>query len=263
MSNTITNCLEVARIGAIHGITINRPESLNALNPDILQSLLVEFQDLARDEEIRVVVIRGAGTKAFVAGADVRSMNEFGPRPIADFVELGQRALRAIESCRVPVVAAINGFALGGGLELAMACDLIVCSESSKLGQPEVNLGIIPGFGGTQRLIQRCGIGRARRLCLTAELLSANEALSLGVVDKVFPDHTFWEQVQSLSELLCAKAPLALQAIKRAINRAGEQELLAGLRREVEEFLHVFSSADRVEGMDAFLEKRKADFKGR
>lgn len=257
------NCLEVARSGAVHSITINRPESLNALNPDVLQSLLLEFEDIDRDSGVRVVVIRGAGAKAFVAGADIRSMTQLGPRPIADYVELGQRTMRAIEVCRVPVVAAIHGFALGGGLELALACDLILCAESSRLGQPEVNLGIIPGFGGTQRLIHRCGIGQARRLCYTADLVSGSEAYAIGLADKVIPDSQFLEQVQSIAEGIANKAPLAVQGAKRVINHSQDTALLSGLRLEVEEFLRLFGTADREEGMDAFLQKRKPTFTGR
>jgi enoyl-CoA hydratase len=252
-----------SRSGAIHTITINRPESLNALNPDVLQGLLNEFQAIARDPSVRVVVIRGSGPKAFVAGADIRSMSQLGPRAIADYVELGQRATRAIESCAVPVVAAVHGFALGGGLELALACDIIVCAESAKVGQPEVNLGIIPGFGGTQRLIQRGGIGQARRLCYSGELISAEEARVIGVADKVFPDATFDEQLSAFVDLIASKAPLAVQGAKRVINRAQEAVLLAGLRLEVEEFLRLFGTADREEGMDAFMQKRKATFTGR
>jgi enoyl-CoA hydratase len=249
--------------GAIYTLVINRPESLNALNPDVLQGLLNEFAVIARDPAIRVVVIRGSGPKAFVAGADIRAMSQLGPRAIADYVELGQRAMRTIEMCAVPVIAAVHGFALGGGLELALACDLILCSESAKVGQPEVNLGIIPGFGGTQRLIQRCGIGQARRLCYGGELLSADEARVVGIADKVFPDAAFDEQVAAMAELIASKAPLAVQGAKRVINSSQNTSLLSGLRLEVEEFLRLFGSADREEGMDAFMQKRKPTFTGR
>jgi enoyl-CoA hydratase len=260
---TQENCLEITRSGAVHTITVNRPESLNALNPDVLQSLILEFEDIARARDLRVVIIRGAGQKAFIAGADIRAMAQLGPRPMADYLELGQRAMRAIETCAVPVIAAIHGFALGGGLELALACDLIVCAEGARLGQPEVNLGIIPGFGGTQRLIHRCGIGQARRLCYTADLLSATEALSIGLADKVLSDAQFFEQVQALAEGIASKAPLAVQGAKRVINRSQDTTLLSGLRLEVEEFLKLFGTKDREEGMDAFLEKRKPNFTGR
>jgi enoyl-CoA hydratase len=249
--------------GAVHTIFINRVESLNALNPDVLQGLSNEFLALERNQSVRVVVIRGSGPKAFVAGADIRSMVQLGARAIADYVELGQRTMRLIESCRLPVIAAVHGFALGGGLELALACDLIVCSESAKVGQPEVSLGIIPGFGGTQRLIQRCGIGQARRLCYSGELISGQEAFNIGIADKVIPEAAFDEQVNAFADLIASKAPLAVQGVKRVINRSQEAIMLAGLRHEVEEFLKLFATADREEGMDAFMQKRKAVFTGR
>jgi enoyl-CoA hydratase len=257
------NCLNVAVNGAVCSLTVNRPESLNALNPDVLQSILLAFEDIGRNRDIRVVVIRGAGSKAFVAGADIRSMAQLGPRPIADYVELGQRAMRSIETCTVPVVAAIHGFALGGGLELALACDLILVAESARLGQPEVNLGIIPGFGGTQRLIHRCGIGQARRLCYTADLLTGQEAFAIGLADKVIADAQFSDQIDATVQGIASKAPLAVQGAKQVINRSQDTALLSGLRLEVEEFLRLFSSADREEGMSAFLEKRKPSFTGR
>jgi enoyl-CoA hydratase len=171
--------------------------------------------------------------------------------------------MRAIETLDVPVIAAVNGFALGGGLELALACDLIVCAESAKLGQPEVNLGIIPGFGGTQRLIQRCGIGTARRLCYTGDLISADEARVVGIADRVVPDALFWDEVKKMATTIASKAPLAVKGAKKVINQAQESLLLSGLRLEVEEFLKLFQSADREEGMDAFVEKRAAKFTGR
>lgn len=257
------NSLVVTRRGKVQWICINRPESLNALNPDLLQSVVNQFGAIARDSTIGAVVITGAGPKAFVAGADIRAMSQLGPRAIAEYVELGQRTMRLIETCEVPVIAAVNGFALGGGLELALACDLILCAESAKLGQPEVNLGIIPGFGGTQRLIQRCGIGQTRRLCYSGELITAAEALSIGVADKVIPDGSFEEQVMAFADLITSKAPLAVRGTKKVINRAQETVLLSGLRLEVEEFLRLFATADREEGMAAFLEKRKANFTGR
>jgi len=257
------NTVLVERDEAIVTVTINRQESLNALNPDVLQGLILEFGKIASDPSIRSVIITGRGPKAFVAGADIRSMHGLGPRPIADYVELGQRAMRLIETCEVPVIAAVNGFALGGGLELALACDLIVCGESAKLGQPEVNLGIIPGFGGTQRLLQRCGIGAARRLCYTGDLIGAEEARIIGLADKVFPDAQLMEEVQKIATTIASKAPLAVKGAKKVINEAHQSLLLSGLRLEVEEFLKLFDTADREEGMTAFLQKRPATFTGR
>jgi enoyl-CoA hydratase len=257
------NTVLVERDGAIVTVTINRPESLNALNPDVLQGLVIEFGKIASDPSIRSVIITGRGPKAFVAGADIRSMHGLGVRPIADYVELGQRAMRLIEMCEVPVIAAVNGFALGGGLELALACDIIVCCESAKLGQPEVSLGIIPGFGGTQRLLQRCGIGSARRLCYTGDLVGAEEARIIGLADKVVPDAQLIEEVKKMATTIASKAPLAVKGAKKVINEAHQSLLLSGLRLEVEEFLKLFGTADREEGMTAFLQKRPATFTGR
>jgi enoyl-CoA hydratase len=255
--------VQARREGGTAIILIHRPESLNALNPDVLQGLVLELTALSRDESLRAVIITGSGPKAFVAGADINSMSQLGPRALADYAELGQRTMRIIETFRVPVIAAVNGFALGGGLELALACDLIICSESAKLGQPEVNLGIIPGFGGTQRLIQRCGVGAARRLCYTGELISAEEGRLLGIVDKVVSDDSLMQEAKNWASTIESKAPLAVQGAKRVINRAHESLLLSGLRLEVEEFLRLFESADRTEGMEAFLQKRKPVFTGR
>jgi len=248
--------------GAVSTLTVSRPESLNALNADVLQGVILELEKLRSRKELRLLVIQGAGEKAFVAGADIHSMHELGPRAIADYVELGQRAMRSIERFEKPVIAAVDGYALGGGLELALACDLIIASSRSKLGQPEVNLGIIPGFGGTQRLLLRCGVGTARRLVFSGEIIGAKEALSLGVVDKVFEDDDFQAELNRYTELLAARAPLALQAAKRVLSNAQENLLLSGLRMEVEAFLKLFATVDREEGMAAFLEKREAVFRG-
>ena len=244
-------------------ITVNRPENLNALNPDVLQGIILELEKLQKAGDVAALVITGRGEKAFVAGADVVSMAKLGPRPIADYVELGQRALRAIECFPSPVIAAVNGYALGGGLELAIACDIIVAADTAKVGQPEINLGIIPGFGGTQRLIQRCGIGAARRLILTGDMIDATEALRIGLFDQVVPASELKTTVVAMAKRIGTKAPLAVREAKRVIRQSQEQQLLAGLRLEVEGFLQLFSSRDREEGMDAFMQKRPAKFTGR
>jgi enoyl-CoA hydratase len=255
--------VKLIRPGDVTQIQINRPKSLNALNPDVLLSLSLLLEKLAEISTIKAVVLSGAGDKAFVAGADVSSMAQLGPRAIADYVELGQRALRAIETFPAPVIAEVQGYALGGGLELALACDLIFASKNARLGQPEVNLGIIPGFGGTQRLIQRCGIGTARRLTYTGEIISADEALRLHLVDGVYEHEALSLEVSKLAHLIAKKAPLAVRAAKQVIRRSQEQVLLSGLRLEVEGFLSAFSSADREEGMAAFLQKREPKFIGK
>jgi enoyl-CoA hydratase len=254
--------VQAVQEGAVWTVTIKRPESLNALNADVLQGLILELERIARHESLRCLIITGDGPKAFVAGADINSMSGLGPRALADYVELGQRTMRMIESYRVPIIAAVNGFALGGGLELALACDLIFVAESAKVGQPEVNLGIIPGFGGTQRLIHRCGVGTARRLCFSGELISAEEAKALGIADKIFAAERLMEETKAFANIIASKAPLAVQGTKRVIQRAHEALLLSGLRLEVEEFQRLFQTRDREEGMEAFLQKRKPTFTG-
>lgn len=255
--------LRVRHDGPIAELTINRPANLNALNPDMLQSIILAFETLSKNDTVRVVTITGAGPKAFVAGADIGAMSKLGGRAIADYVELGQRATRIIETFDWPVIAVINGFALGGGMELALSCDLMIAADSAKVGQPEVNLGIMTGFGGTQRLIQRAGVGAARRLCYSGELLSAEEAKMLGIIDRVVPGDKLVEEARAWAVTIASKAPLAVKETKRVIRQSQEQALLTGLRIEVEAFLKLFGTRDREEGMEAFLAKRAPNFTGR
>ena len=263
MSMLEEETIRVVADGAVTELMVNRPQSLNALNADVLASLCTILARLQKRSELRAVIITGAGEKAFVAGADIASMAQLGPRPIADYIELGQRAMRALEELPVPVIAAVNGFALGGGLELALACDLIVAASSAKVGQPEVNLGIIPGFGGTQRLIHRCGLGTARRLVYTGEIIGAEEALRLGVVDRVTEPQELLTTARETAKLIAAKGPLAVRKAKEVIRRSQDDAVLAGLRQEVAGFLELFATVDREEGMTAFLQKRSATFIGK
>jgi enoyl-CoA hydratase len=261
------NVVQVTVKDRIARVKICREEALNALNPDVLTSLILTFDRLSthtlapekRRDSIVAVIIEGAGDKAFVAGADIRSMIDLGPRAIADYVELGQRALRTIEKFPVPVIAAVHGYALGGGLELALACDLIVASKESRFGQPEVNLGIIPGFGGTQRLITRCGVGAAKFLCFTGEIITGEQGVNLRLVD-VLVDGDAREGAQKLAENIGKKGPRAVQAVKRVINSTQESLILGGLQLEVETFLEVFQNSEREEGMRAFTERRVPSF---
>lgn len=253
----------MAHEGNIAELVINRTEYLNALNPDVLQSLILHIEKLSKLPEIHVVVISGAGDKAFVAGADIAVLQQLGKRAAADYVELGQRAMRAIECARFPVIAAVNGFALGGGLELALACDIIIASPAAKFGAPEVKLGIIPGFGGTQRLIQRCGLGAARRLVLTGDIINAEEALRIGLADKVTPTGEMHPEAMAMAKTIAERGPLAVRTAKEVLRQSQEQQLLSGLRMEIEAFLKTFESYDREEGMLAFMQKRAPQFKGR
>ena len=254
--------VKITAPGAVTELVLNRPKHLNALNPDLLASLIQIFDKLGHEKELRAVIISGAGERAFAAGADISTMASLGPRAIADYVEIGQRAMRAIECCKVPVIAAVNGYALGGGMELLLACDIAIASEKAQLGQPEVALGIMPGFGGTQRLARRSGSGTARRLIYSGEKVSAAEALALGIVDKVVPAEILMDEARRLAGAIAAQAPLAVQKSKEVMRHADEQALLSGLRLEVEGFLALFGTRDREEGMRAFLEKRTATFTG-
>ncbi len=254
---------DVIIVGTEAGVAtlmLNRPQAMNALNVDMLNSLVMRLEKLVQRPEIRAVIITGMGDKAFVAGADVAQMHDLGPRAIADYVELGQRTMRFLETLRVPVIAAVNGYALGGGLELAMSCDFIIASRAAKFGQPEVNLGIIPGFGGTQRLIARAGIGAARRLILSGEIISADEAKSMNLVELVVEPAELMTTARKYADMIASKAPLAVQGAKRVLTETVSAWQLAGLQREVEEFLRLFATADREEGMEAFLKRRAAVF---
>jgi enoyl-CoA hydratase len=255
--------VKLALEGRVSEIVINRPKALNALNVDVLQSLVLIFEKLSKNRGVRAVIISGEGDKAFVAGADIHSMAQLGQRAAADYVELGQRTMRAIERFHAPVIAAVNGYALGGGLELALACDIIVGSKAARVGQPEVNLGVIPGFGGTQRLIHRCGIGVARRLTFTGDIIDSDEALRIGIFDKLCEPTELMADVRAMAERIAEKAPLAVVRAKEVLRQAHETALLSGLRLEVEAFLELFGTVDREEGMSAFMQKREAKFTGK
>ena len=243
-------------------IVINRPEALNALNADLLKSLLQARELVAQSTEARVVILSSVVDKAFVSGADIRFMNSLGPAPLLEFVELGQRVMRSFELLPIPVVSFVNGYCLGGGFELALSTDLIVANRSAKFGFPEINLGLIPGFGGTQRAALRIGPAATKRLALTGDLIGAEEAQRIGLVDYLADDGQLREVGLALVDKLCKKGPLGLRAAKRVLNAAQEEHLLAGLRREVESFVALLNSKDFKEGTAAFLEKREARFVG-
>jgi len=255
--------LETSNRDAVRTIVVNRPDKLNALNRETLNELTLAFAQAAQDDAVRVVVLTGAGEKAFVAGADIAEMNGYAPIQAQAFSRTGQRLMSSIERLGKPVIARIQGFALGGGMELAMACHLRVASEKARFGQPEINLGLIPGFGGTQRLLRLAGRGAALELCLTGAVISAQRAFELGLVTRLVAAEALDETVNALADQLATAAPLAAAGILDAVLHGGETALDQGLEFETQGFALAFSTEDMREGTTAFLEKRKAEFKGR
>lgn len=254
--------LELSNRGAVRTIVVNRPDKLNALNRATLNELTLAFAQAAQDDAVRVVVLTGAGEKAFVAGADIAEMNGYTPVQAQAFSRTGQRLMSSIERLGKPVIARIQGFALGGGMELAMACHLRVAGENAKFGQPEIHLGLIPGFGGTQRLLRLAGRGAALELCLTGAVIGAQRAFELGIITRLVSAENLDESVDALANQLAAAAPLAAAGILDAVLQGGEIALDQGLEFETRGFALAFSTDDMREGTSAFLEKRKAEFKG-
>lgn len=248
--------------GAIRRLTVDRPAKLNALDAATLDALLEAFGQAATDPAVRVVVLTGAGTKAFVAGADISEMNTLTPVEGRDFSLRGQRLMRRIETLPKPVIAMVNGFALGGGLELAMCCHLRIAADTAKVGQPEVNLGLIPGFGGTQRLLRLAGRAATLELCLLGAPVDAARALQLGIVNRVVPAAELEAETMKLAAQLAISAPLALRGILDCVNVGGECAITEGLEYESAQFGLMFATDDMREGTTAFLERRKPGFQG-
>ena len=249
--------------GSIRRITVDRPDKLNALNAATLDALLAAFEQAAEDPAVRVVVLTGAGPKAFVAGADIAEMAALRAVEGRDFSLRGQRLMRRIETLPKPVIAMVNGFALGGGLELAMACHLRIAADSAKMGQPEINLGLIPGFGGTQRLLRLAGRAATLELCLLGAPVDAARALQLGIVNRVVAADDLEAETMKVAGQLARSAPLALRGTLDAVNVGGECGIEEGLQYETAQFGLMFSTEDMREGTTAFLERRKPEFQGR
>jgi enoyl-CoA hydratase len=249
--------------GRIATITVNRPKHLNALNPATVRELKAALEEASAREDVGAVLLTGAGEKAFIAGADITEMGRFTPMQALDFALLGQEVLGGIERMPQPVIGAINGFALGGGCEVAMACDLLVAAESAKFGQPEVGLGIIPGYGGTQRLPRLVGRNIAKEMVLTGDMISARRAFEIGLVNRVVPDAELLPAAREIAGRILSRGPAAVRLAKMAMNRGLDMDLGNACALEASAFAAGFSTADRAEGIAAFLEKRKPNFTGK
>ena len=252
----MTNVL-LEKKGNIAVATINRPQALNALNSDVLTDLDELVNVVSADSDIRALVITGSGAKAFVAGADIAEMSTLTPEEGEAFGKHGNDVFRRIETLPIPTIAAVNGFALGGGCELSMACDIRICADTAVFGQPEVGLGITPGFGGTQRLARLVSPGMAKQLIYTARNIKADEAYRIGLVNAVYPVEELLPQAEKLANTIAANAPIAVRACKKAINEGLQVDMDAAVVIEEKLFGSCFKTADQMEGMGAFLEKRK------
>jgi enoyl-CoA hydratase len=257
MYTTLLTSLE----NGIFIVTINRPDKLNALNKDVFSDLETMLKEVENNADIRGVIITGAGQKAFVAGADISEFLGLHGSQGMELARRGQEIFSRIEGCTKPVIAAVNGFALGGGCELAMACHMRIASENAKFGQPEVNLGLIPGYGGTQRLVQLIGKGRALELLMTAGMIDATTALQFGLANHVVPQEQLLNKAKEILSVIISKAPLAISRCITAANAVFGQE--NGYQVELESFGQCFDTEDMKKGTTAFLEKRKANFRGK
>jgi enoyl-CoA hydratase len=254
--------IQISVDGSLAIVTINREDKLNALSSEVMGELTQAAAALEVSNDVRVVALTGAGAKAFVAGADISEMVDLSPVQAQAFSEMGGMLGTAIETSEKPWIAAVNGFALGGGCELALACDFIYAADKAKFGQPEVKLGVIPGFGGTQRLARRVGVAKAKELCMTGDTIDAAEALRIGLADAVFPQAELMDKVKKLAGRIAANGPLAVAEVKRLVHQGQSTSLEHSLALEQRSFGLLFATSDQREGMQAFLAKRAAQFKG-
>jgi enoyl-CoA hydratase len=244
-------------------LKINRPTVMNALNLETVKDIFIGIKKLEENKGVKVIIITGNAEKVFVAGADIAAMKEMSKDDAEEFSEQGHRCMQLIEECSKPVIAAVNGYALGGGTELALACDFIYASDNAKFGLPEVKLGIFPGFGGTQRLPRAVGMPRSRELIFTGRIITAQEAFEWGMVNKVVPREELMNEVRKVATEIAANGIVAVGLAKRSVNVALRKFYIEGMEFERKTFVECFTTNDRLEGMSAFLEKRKPDFKGR
>jgi enoyl-CoA hydratase len=248
--------------GGIATLTFNRPKALNALNGALLSEMAQALDQISADENVRVLVLTGSGDKAFIAGADISELATFNALEARIFSKKGHDVIGRLQALTIPVIAAVNGFALGGGSEMALACDFIYASEAAKFGLPEITLGIIPGFGGTQRLPRLIGSNMAKEMIFTGKMISAVEAKNLGLVNTVCSPDTLMDEVMKTARAIAAKGRVALRAAKCAVNASQDVDLQTGCNIEIDAFALCLASEDAKEGTGAFLEKRKAEFKG-
>ncbi|MDA3897903.1 MAG: enoyl-CoA hydratase-related protein [Desulfobacteraceae bacterium] len=241
-------------------VTINRPKSLNALNAEVLNEIFQVVESIAANEKIRVLILTGSGEKAFVAGADITELSELNALAAKSFAANGHKTMAALQGLTIPVIAAVNGFALGGGLELALSCDFIYASENAKFGLPEITLGLIPGFGGTQRLSRIIGKNRAKEMIFTGKMISAREASQIGFVNLVIPADELMESVTKTAKGITSKGKVSLNMAKQTINQGLDVDLATGCKMEIDAFALCVASEDAQEGTRAFLEKRKPTF---
>lgn len=259
----VMNNVRFEKKGAVAVVTIDRPKALNALNYETLKELQCCLCEVEADREIGAVILTGGGEKAFVAGADIAYMQELDARAAAEFAELGHAVMSAVETLKQPVIAAVNGFALGGGCEIAISCDIRIASENARFGQPEVNLGVIPGFGGTQRLPRLIGRGMAAELLFSGDMIDAAEAHRVGLVNKVVPAEQLIPTCITLAEKITSKGPVAIRLCKETMRHGLEMDLARACNYEAAQFGQCFATSDQKEGMKAFLEKRRAEFTGK
>ena len=255
--------LRITADGRVHTVMVNRPEVLNAMNTALLEELLATLKDLGADETCGVIVLTGAGDRSFIAGADIKEMDGKTPLEARAYSELGQEIAHMLEVMRKPTIAAVNGYALGGGCELALACDIRLCSENAQFGQPEINLGIIPGWGGTQRLARATNIGYAKELILSGRMVDSDEAFERGLVQHVYPGTELMARTMELAQQMAEKSPVALYYAKETTNRALHGDIGGNLVHEADLYSLMFSTDDAKEGLRAFVEKRKPTFVGK
>ena len=255
--------IQIEKNKIIATMIVNKPEALNALSSDVLREMDENIQAVAKDPDLRCLIVTGAGDKAFVAGADIKEINSLNTESAFDFAGFGQGVFNSIENLSIPVIAAVNGFALGGGLELAMACDFILASNKAKFGLPECTLGLMPGFGGTVRLARKVGPARAKQMTFTGDMISADEAKSWGLVNEVYEPEELMEATQKVATTISMRAPLAVASIKKTIQNTYGVHRNDAMKMEQKEFGDLFGTQDCVEGTRAFIEKRKPNFYGK